>query len=169
MAALSRIVEGQTLFTVTREKMGNTTITRNAVHAVRVISVDREARKVVASWNGNPARTFYEAQFSKWKVKRPVADPLFPRSMPSASKESMPVTPSESASPGLSTAVDAIQTVPIKELRLGNSFVFVDGDETIFHKTTPGTYRKSNAGVGEHSVLHVKDPDALVRRVEERR
>lgn len=77
MASINRLKVDQVLWTVTRQRAGNTRIMRNAVHAVRVISIDLEKRTVVASWNSNPSRTYYEYQIKSWKVKEPKADPLY--------------------------------------------------------------------------------------------
>lgn len=44
MAALSRLTEGQILYTVARQKAGSTAMSRLAVHQVKVISIDREAK-----------------------------------------------------------------------------------------------------------------------------
>lgn len=71
MASFDRIQDGQVLYTVTRQRAGNTTLTRTAVHPVRVLSVDRDKRRVTASWNGNAARIYTESQVSKWKVAKP--------------------------------------------------------------------------------------------------
>lgn len=71
MASFDRIKEGQVLYTVTRQRASNARITRQAVHAVQVISVDRAARCVTASWNCNPARTYRESQVAKWKINKP--------------------------------------------------------------------------------------------------
>jgi hypothetical protein len=76
MAALSRIKVGQTLYTVTRQGMGNTTMTRRAVHAVTVREINLEKRRVFASWNYNEPQWFSERQVARWKVKKPQADPL---------------------------------------------------------------------------------------------
>lgn len=77
MAALSRIKVGQTLYTVTRQKMGNTTMTRLAVHPVLVKEIDLAKRRVFAVWNHwNEPRWYSERQVAKWKVNKPKADPL---------------------------------------------------------------------------------------------
>ncbi len=79
MASISRIKPQQTLYTVTRQKMGNTTMSRKAVHRVVVTEVDPEGKFVMASWNGNQVRRYSESQVAKWKVKEPATDsqPLF--------------------------------------------------------------------------------------------
>lgn len=76
MAALSRIKVGQTLYTVTRQGMGNTTMTRLAVHSVTVKEINLEKRRVFASWNYNAPQWFTERQVARWKVNKPKADPL---------------------------------------------------------------------------------------------
>jgi hypothetical protein len=76
MAALSRITVGQTLYTVSRQGMGNTTLTRLAVHPVTVREIDPVKRRVLASWNYNPAEWYSERQVARWKAKKPKADPL---------------------------------------------------------------------------------------------
>lgn len=71
MAALNRIQPGQVLYTLTRQKMGHTTMSRLAVHEVRVVEMLPEGRGVLASWNGNTPRKFYASQVAKWRVNRP--------------------------------------------------------------------------------------------------
>lgn len=57
--------------------MGNTTMTRRAVHQVKVIEVDLVKRRVLAVWNYmNPKEWYSERQVARWKVKQPKADPL---------------------------------------------------------------------------------------------
>ena len=77
MAQLTRLKPGQTLFTITRQKMGNTQITRNAIHPVYVLEVHPEEGYVLASWNGNPAKRFRAAHVLRWKVKKPESPALF--------------------------------------------------------------------------------------------
>jgi len=71
MATISRIKPGQVLYTVTRQQMGNTTIRRGVLHSVVVKEVDPEGQYVIASWNSNVPRKFYEREVAKWKVKKP--------------------------------------------------------------------------------------------------
>lgn len=77
MAAISRIKVGQTLYTVTRQKIGNTTMSRDAVHSVYVTEVDPDGKFVSASWNGNQTKLFRASDVAKWRVSKPVAKPLF--------------------------------------------------------------------------------------------
>jgi hypothetical protein len=71
MASFDRIQPGQVLFTVTRQRAGNTTMTRQAVHSVVVVSVDKERRRCEACWNSNKPRTFFESSVKRWKVRDP--------------------------------------------------------------------------------------------------
>lgn len=71
MAAISRIKPGQTLYRVTKQKAGNTTMRRTAVHPVYVQDVDPDGKFVMASWNGNPARKFLPNAIAKWRVSKP--------------------------------------------------------------------------------------------------
>lgn len=75
MASISRIKPQQVLYTVTRQRMGNTTMSRDAVHRVMVTEVDPAGKFVMASWNGNPVRRYSESQVAKWRVKEPVTKP----------------------------------------------------------------------------------------------
>jgi hypothetical protein len=56
--------------------VGNTTMTRRAVHPITVRQIDMEKRKVFASWNYNPPAWHSERQVTRWKVNKPQADPL---------------------------------------------------------------------------------------------
>ena len=66
------LIQGGTYYTVTRHKMGNTTISTVSVHAVIVISLDSVRETVIASWNGNTPQKYYEHQYKKWRKTKPV-------------------------------------------------------------------------------------------------
>lgn len=70
MASISKLKPGQICYTVTRHKMGNTTLSTISVHHVRVIEVHED--HVVASWNSNAARKYFDRDVAKWKVNKPV-------------------------------------------------------------------------------------------------
>lgn len=53
-----KIEPGMTLLDIHREKMGNTTMSEWGLWKVQVISVDRDKRTAVVSWNSNPAQTW---------------------------------------------------------------------------------------------------------------
>lgn len=67
---ISSLTPGQVAWTVTKQKMGNTTVSTVAIHPVRVISVHDDY--VVASWNGNAERKFYEKAVKAWRKSKPV-------------------------------------------------------------------------------------------------
>lgn len=71
MATISRLKPGQKLFTVTRRKMGNTTITETAVHDVVVKEIDIDRDRVFASWNSNAPKWFYLGDIKKWLLSEP--------------------------------------------------------------------------------------------------
>lgn len=63
---------GDVYYTVTRHKMGNTTMSTTAVHRVRAISCDSVKETVVARWNGNPERTYVRHEYEKWRKNEPM-------------------------------------------------------------------------------------------------
>jgi len=75
MPTISKLSPGQTVYSVERRRMGNTTISRGACFSVYVIevhpSVNGSVPFVIASWNSNPSRKFYEKSFKKWKLVKP--------------------------------------------------------------------------------------------------
>jgi len=71
MATISKLVVGQTLYSVESTRMGNTTMSRKALYHVVVKEIDPAGNWILASWNGNPPRKFYEASVRKLKVKKP--------------------------------------------------------------------------------------------------
>ncbi len=52
--------------------MGNTTVVREAVFPVHIMSIDMEKRCVMASWNGNAPMRFSERHVNKWRLTKPV-------------------------------------------------------------------------------------------------
>lgn len=67
-----KLKEGMTLWTVSKHKMGNTTISTVSVHAVKIISVDEHERSFVYSWNGNSPQQGREWQLKQFKIKEPI-------------------------------------------------------------------------------------------------
>lgn len=67
-----KLKPGMVVYSVGKQKMGNTTLTTTTVWTVQIISVDQESRTAVASWNGNPPRKYYEHDIAKLKEKRPM-------------------------------------------------------------------------------------------------
>lgn len=66
MANIKRLLPGQVLYTV-----GSTTLSRLAVHPIRVIEVLPDGKGVLASWNGNAPRRFAAAAVAGWRVNKP--------------------------------------------------------------------------------------------------
>ena len=71
-----KIKPGMLVYDVGRQKLGNTTLSTVAVWSVKIISVDAENRTVEASWNYNPARTYSERDYKKWRAAKPILVPV---------------------------------------------------------------------------------------------
>lgn len=71
MASFNKLKKDQILYSVQRRKMGNTTITEDAVFAARVEEIDLEGRRAKISINGNPSRWYSERNLKKLKVNKP--------------------------------------------------------------------------------------------------
>ena len=71
MPDIRNLKVGQTLWTLTRRRMGNTTMRETAVHPVVVREIDPECKWVMASWNYNPPCRYYRRNVQKWRVKEP--------------------------------------------------------------------------------------------------
>jgi hypothetical protein len=71
--AITALKSGDVVYDARKVRQGNTTIRRLSVWAVRIIDVDAEGGKVIASWNGNPAKA-YHASSGKfpWSRTKPV-------------------------------------------------------------------------------------------------
>lgn len=69
MVAITALKNGDKVWSVTRQKMGNTTMMRTAVHSVVIHEVHDD--HVIASWNGNPAKKFYPREITRWKRNKP--------------------------------------------------------------------------------------------------
>jgi hypothetical protein len=63
---------GNVYYTVSKHRMGNTTMSTVAIHKVKVISCDSVKGTVVASWNGNAARTYHEHEYAAWRKGEPL-------------------------------------------------------------------------------------------------
>lgn len=71
MPDIKNMKVGQRLWTVRRERMGNTTMKRTAIHDVVVKEIDPQFRWIIASWNGNPAQKYFPRAIRRWKVRNP--------------------------------------------------------------------------------------------------
>ena len=67
-----KLQPGMTVYDVHRRRMGNTTRSTVGVWKIYVVSVDHETKRVTASWNGNPAKTFFYGSVMKWREKEPL-------------------------------------------------------------------------------------------------
>lgn len=56
---------GDLLWDVHREKMGNTTMSRTGSWPVKIIEINHETGRAVASWNGNSPRPMYRSSVEK--------------------------------------------------------------------------------------------------------
>lgn len=74
---IEKLAPGMTVYDCHREKAGNTTMSVEGTWEVTIKEVHVgkgwsdgvfDASYVIASWNGNEARRYYPAQFSKWKL-----------------------------------------------------------------------------------------------------
>lgn len=69
---LQKLSPGQTVFSVDRHKMGNTSILTTSISQVMIKSINIETETVNASKNGNPARVFHKKVWSKWRKEEPL-------------------------------------------------------------------------------------------------
>lgn len=69
---IEKLIPGQIVYDVHSHRMGNTTMRTMGCWEVRIVSIDLEKGTVVATWNSNPAQTFYRNSIQKWREKKPV-------------------------------------------------------------------------------------------------
>lgn len=69
MATLKRLTPGQVLWSISRRKLGNTTLSVGSLDKCVVISVHEDHAMI--SWNGNPARRYSERHIKKLRVNKP--------------------------------------------------------------------------------------------------
>lgn len=69
MVTMTSLKEGDVVWSVSRQKMGRTSMMRTAVHSVRIHEVHED--HVVASWNGNRPKKFYPREIARWKRTKP--------------------------------------------------------------------------------------------------
>lgn len=67
-----KLQPGMVLFDVHSQTMGNTTTKTLGTWRVRIVSIDRERRTAMASWNGNAARPYRESELVKLRDKPPM-------------------------------------------------------------------------------------------------
>lgn len=71
MATKTKLTVGQRLYSLSRQKMGNTSQRRTVCHDVLITEIPEGERFVIASWNGNPPRRYYEKDITKLRIKDP--------------------------------------------------------------------------------------------------
>lgn len=72
MAKLGKLKPGQTLWTVSKGRMGNTMLRTVSVHPVVVKEVHAEDGYVIASWNYNSPSRYFRGEVERWKLQEPV-------------------------------------------------------------------------------------------------
>ena len=70
MATLKNLKPDQILYKVRKEKAGNTSMTRQVLDTIRIVSVDLENEEVIASYKGRE-RKYMDWQLKSWRVKEP--------------------------------------------------------------------------------------------------
>ena len=70
MATLKNLKPDQILYKVKKEKAGNTTMTRQVLDEIRIVSVDLENEIAVAKYNGRE-RKYHECQLKSWRDNEP--------------------------------------------------------------------------------------------------
>lgn len=70
MASFHKLKAGQVYYTVTKGRLGNTTLRTVSIHEVKVLEV--HISYCMASWNHNKPERFYPGNVAHWKVERPV-------------------------------------------------------------------------------------------------
>lgn len=70
-----KIKAGDELFQKSRRRMGNTTVTEDAIFIVKIISVDPVTRTAMVSWNSNREELWGSRQLERLYRKRPKTRP----------------------------------------------------------------------------------------------
>jgi hypothetical protein len=65
------VKQGDVLFSVVRQKMGNTAMSRNAVFSVRILEIHHDEGYAMVSWNNNPAVRYSRRHVEKLRRSRP--------------------------------------------------------------------------------------------------
>lgn len=72
---IEKLRPGMTVWSVSRRRLGSTTLSTVAVRAIKIVSVDLESGSVMATWNGNRPTRFYGRVIAKWRATEPVLVP----------------------------------------------------------------------------------------------
>jgi hypothetical protein len=70
MATLKNLKPDQILYKVRKEKAGHTTMTRQVLDTLRIVSVDLENEVVTAKYKGREHK-YRDWQLKSWRVKEP--------------------------------------------------------------------------------------------------
>lgn len=70
MATLKNLKPDQILYKVIKEKAGNTTMKRQVLDTIRIVSVDLENEVAVTKYNGREQK-YRDWQLKSWRVKEP--------------------------------------------------------------------------------------------------
>jgi len=62
---------GDTVYHVTTTKMGNTTLTTKSSFPILIKEINHEKGEILACYNFNQPRKFWEHQWKKWRTKKP--------------------------------------------------------------------------------------------------
>lgn len=71
MATLKRLKLNQVLYSVRKQRAGNTKVWRTAIFEVKILEINVEEGYVQASVNHNPPQKYQEMHVKKWRVKKP--------------------------------------------------------------------------------------------------
>lgn len=69
MASIRRLQPNQIVWSIRRQKMGNTSLTCGALFQVYIYEVGEDY--AIASWNGNPRQRYGLREIKKWRVNKP--------------------------------------------------------------------------------------------------
>lgn len=69
---IEKLQPGQVVYSVECRNMGNTKMKTTSVFKVQIVEIDPLKQWVMASWNGNTPRKYYNRIISKWREKKPV-------------------------------------------------------------------------------------------------
>lgn len=72
MANFDKLEVNQVLWTVTKERMGNTMVKTVRIHTAKVVELDMDNRRALISWNGNRPRWVSEYHLKNYRVNRPL-------------------------------------------------------------------------------------------------
>lgn len=69
---IEKLQVGQTVYSVERRGLGNTTLRTTSVFPIRIEEIDLANQRVMASWNHNRPTPYYARSVAKWREKEPV-------------------------------------------------------------------------------------------------